>query len=73
MFGSLRQVVNPTPVGFPDRSTHVFGSSAIRPGEVAALRRAAVSAFDVPKDLHSDEGWDQFWRARIEQPLVQRI
>src|SRR4051812_35964258 len=66
MFGFLRKVFDPTPVGFPDRSTRVFSSRDIRPGEAEALANFAASALDPPSDLHSDAGWDVFWRARIE-------
>ena len=73
MFGFIRKVFNPTPVGFPARSTRVFGSDDIRPGEAEALRNFPLSALDPPSDLHSDAGWDQFWRGRIEQPLIRRM
>jgi hypothetical protein len=73
VFGFLRKVFNPTPVGFPARSTRVFGSDDIRPGEAEALRSLATSALHPPSSLDSDAGWDLFWRVRIEQPLIRRM
>ena len=76
MFGFLRKVFNPTPVGFPVRnltSTRVFSGRDVRPGEAEALRAIDTTLLHPPADLHSDAGWDLFWQTRLDHRLVLRV
>lgn len=76
MFGFLRKIIHPTPVGFPERrlrSTRVFSSDDMLPGEAEALRSLDSDRLLPPADLHSDAGWDLYWRTRLEHRVMLRL